>query len=42
MKEPEPTFCVSAKLWFHSNTHIWVPCFLHPENINPLAPELIF
>jgi len=26
-KKLHPTFCVSVKLWFHSEMHIWVPSF---------------
>jgi len=24
-KKPQPTFCVSVKLWLHSDVRIWVP-----------------
>ena len=23
-KKPQPTFCVSVKLWLHSDMHIWI------------------
>jgi hypothetical protein len=26
-KKPQPMFCVTAKLWLHSYTHVWAPFF---------------
>jgi len=35
--KPQPTFCVSAKLWIHSDIRIWVPFFLDPEDAKSVS-----
>ena len=36
-KKPQPTFCVSAKLWLHSHIQTYTgSCLLDPEDVNTL------
>jgi hypothetical protein len=35
--KPHPTFCVSVKLWLHSDMRIWAPFFLDSEDVKSLS-----
>jgi hypothetical protein len=35
--KPQPTFCVSVKLWLHSDVCIWTPSLLDPQDLNSIS-----